>query len=295
MSFFSISRLSRLDVKWAGKHTGNFALFNVEHSNPYYEIIIVAEGPIYLQVESKKLELHSGELVILKPWEQHQAWKPTNEHANFFWVQFSCDPALRELSSLQFDNNADYLQHQDLRTSNPNEADPIILPQHCRSSRQYELLSLFEKLLETMAHPAGYFRLRCTIALWQIIEIIANQILSDKHNPLHISDSFNVYRRLVNLLDENYHITLEKQEIEVYTGRTYRYLCHIFKNYSGTTIVKYTNSLRIQRAEFLMLNTNKSIGEIAGEVGIADAFYFSKLFKKAKGLSPSEFRERYNA
>lgn len=294
MSFFSMSRLSRLDVKWAGHHRGNENLFKSEHSNPNYEIIMVASGPIYLQVESRKMELQSGDILILKPWERHKEWKPTYSQANFLWIQFSCSPALRELSSLQFNDNTQHLQHQDLRTFNTNDVDQIILPQYYRSSRQFELLSLFERLLQKLSKPEGYFRFRCTLLLAQILEMIAVQLLSDKQNPLHIPDSFIIYRKLVTTLDETYPVNLEERQIEEYMGRTYEYLCQIFKKYSGTTMVKYRNTLRIQRAKFLMQNTDKSIHEIAEEVGIADAFYFSKLFKKFEGLSPSEFRQQHD-
>lgn len=293
MSFFSMSRLSRLDVKWAGHHRGSENRFNSEHSNPNYEIIMVASGPIYMQVESRKMELQSGEILILKPWERHKEWKPMHNNANFLWVQFSCHPGLRELSSLQFNDNSQHLQYQDLRTFNTDEVDQIILPQYYPSSRQFELLSLFEKLLRTLSQPKGYFRFRCTLLLAQILEMIAIQLLSDKQNPLHIPDSFIIYRKMVTLLDETYPSNLEERHIEEYMGRTYEYLCHIFKKYSGTTMVKYRNTLRIQRAKFLMQNTDKSIHEIAEEVGIADAFYFSKLFKKIEGLSPSDFRQQH--
>lgn len=295
MSFFAMSRLSQLDVKWGGNHQGNRHFLNFEHSNPHYELIIIAAGPIYMQVESRKLELHSGDIILLKPWERHKAWKSTYAEANFFWVQFSCSPDLRELQSLQFDDSGHHLQQQDLRTANINEVDQIILPRLYRSSSQFELLSLFEKLLHTLSNPEGYFRFRCTLLLSQILEIISNYLLLNKQTSLHIPDSFIIYRKLVTLLDETYADNMEKIKIEQFMERTYEYLCQIFKKYSGTTIVKYTNTLRVQRAKFLMQNTDKSINEIAEEVGIADAFYFSKLFKKIEGQSPSEFRQCNNA
>ncbi|BBH24950.1 putative HTH-type transcriptional regulator YisR [Paenibacillus baekrokdamisoli] len=291
MSFFAMSRLTRLDVKWARNHAGNNHLLNKEHSNPNYEIIMVAAGPIYLQVESRKMELKSGDFLILKPWERHQSWKTTHSDANFFWVQFTADPLLGE-KTLQFDDSEQHLQPQDLRTNNTNAVDQIILPQFCQNIKQFELLSLFEKLIQTLSHPKGYFRFRSSLLLSQILEMIANNLLSNKQHPLYIPDSFIIYRKLVELLDETYHANLDKEVIEEYMERTYEYLCQIFKKYSGTTIVKYTNMLRIQKAKFLMQDTSKSINQISEEVGVVDSLYFSKLFKKLEGCSPSEFRQQ---
>ncbi|WP_284645049.1 hypothetical protein [Paenibacillus silviterrae] len=47
---FALSRLSRLDVKWAKPFRGSMVAFNeIEHYNPFFELLAVFEGPIYLQ------------------------------------------------------------------------------------------------------------------------------------------------------------------------------------------------------------------------------------------------------
>ena len=53
--------------------------------------------------------------------------------------------------------------------------------------------------------------------------------------------------------------------------------------------MKYINALRINEATHL-LETGKTIEEIAGEVGFNDPKYFSKVFKKSSGLSPSGYK-----
>lgn len=289
--FFSMSRLAKLDVKWSGHHSGNEHFYMRRHANPYYELIMVAEGPIYLQIEDAKLVLQSGETLILKPWERHMGWKETHEQANFFWVQFSCDPPFTEIHDLHKGlDSLSHLQVQDLRTSHEHDVDNLLLPRQYRFPRQYELLSMFEALLHTLTNPAGYFRYRAAIQFSQMLEKMAHAILSDNQNLLQIPDSFASYRKLVNLLHEIYDQNLPKEDIETYMDRTYEYLCQIFKRYSGITIVKYIHYLKMQRAKFLLSNTNKSIQEVAQDIGIDDAFYFSKLFKKYEGVNPTEFR-----
>jgi YesN/AraC family two-component response regulator len=56
--------------------------------------------------------------------------------------------------------------------------------------------------------------------------------------------------------------------------------------------VKYINSLRIEKAKAMLKNSNFSVEEIAYCVGINDRFYFSRIFKKELGISPTEYRKR---
>ncbi|TBL69945.1 helix-turn-helix transcriptional regulator [Paenibacillus thalictri] len=56
-------------------------------------------------------------------------------------------------------------------------------------------------------------------------------------------------------------------------------------------IVHYIHQLRVQRAKHLLEESKLPIQEIAREIGIDDAFYFSKIFKQIEGVPPSKYRE----
>ncbi|MBQ8658234.1 MAG: helix-turn-helix domain-containing protein [Clostridia bacterium] len=71
------------------------------------------------------------------------------------------------------------------------------------------------------------------------------------------------------------------------------YFCHFFKKRTGLSIMEYICSLRIQQAEKLLANTNKTIEEIAFAVGFKDRSYFCLTFKKRVGIPPSTYRRTY--
>lgn len=64
-----------------------------------------------------------------------------------------------------------------------------------------------------------------------------------------------------------------------------------FKQYTGSTPMQYILSIRIYNAEALLKNPQYNITEIANIVGYDNPLYFSRIFKKVKGLSPSEYRK----
>ncbi len=68
----------------------------------------------------------------------------------------------------------------------------------------------------------------------------------------------------------------------------------LFKIAYGLSPIKYINILRIERAKELIRYTNESFSDIATVVGFANLYYFSRMFKKEVGCTPSEFKEEYS-
>ena len=63
-----------------------------------------------------------------------------------------------------------------------------------------------------------------------------------------------------------------------------------FKIIVGMSPINYLNSYRLQRAAHMLIDTNKSIQEIAEDCGFNDNSYFSKLFKKKYSITPHDYR-----
>jgi two-component system response regulator YesN len=74
---------------------------------------------------------------------------------------------------------------------------------------------------------------------------------------------------------------------------TNTYICMLFKNTTGKTINEYITETRLERAKELLKSNDIPISDIAGLVGYGNPKYFSAVFKKMTGLTPSEYRERH--
>jgi AraC-like DNA-binding protein len=69
------------------------------------------------------------------------------------------------------------------------------------------------------------------------------------------------------------------------------YLNEVFKAYTGMTPYQYCIHAKINRAKMILSSGQASVKEIAWQVGFDDQYYFSRLFKKKTGYSPSEWME----
>ncbi len=94
----------------------------------------------------------------------------------------------------------------------------------------------------------------------------------------------------IKYLHENYHkkITLEKLSDVACLSNSY--LSKLFKEELDKTIFEYLTELRIGKAKRELIYSNSNLQNVAELVGYDDASYFSKVFKKEEGISPSEFR-----
>lgn len=72
-----------------------------------------------------------------------------------------------------------------------------------------------------------------------------------------------------------------------------RYLSDTLKKETGKTTTEHIHLYLIDEAKEILLKPHKSIAEVAYELGFEYPQYFSRLFKKKEGLSPSEYREKY--
>lgn len=87
--------------------------------------------------------------------------------------------------------------------------------------------------------------------------------------------------------------TLTLEEVATQVNLSSYYLSKLFKEYFDKTFVEYLTELRIQKAKTYLLNGATPLKEIAINIGYKDPNYFSRVFKKETGLSPSEYRHKY--
>ena len=65
------------------------------------------------------------------------------------------------------------------------------------------------------------------------------------------------------------------------------------KQETGSTLIDYINTQRVNRAAQLLVQNNHTIAAVAEEVGILDVNYFTKIFKKTLGVTPTRYRREH--
>lgn len=94
-------------------------------------------------------------------------------------------------------------------------------------------------------------------------------------------------------ITENYNKLITLEIVSRQIGFNPAYFSSMFKKMTGQNFMDYLTEIRITNAQALLSQTDKSIADIAYEVGYSDIKYFSKLFRKYTKLNPTEFRKLY--
>ncbi len=287
----SLSYKSRLQVKWAGVLRPYRTFFQKQHFNPNYELIAVSGEPLHLIVEEEKKILRSGDVLILYPWQRHRGWNPESATGEFYWVQFTADPPFSALSSQDVTASRQKPGIRLMRTMAEEEEGVLPLARSLHFPSKFKLLSQIELLVNEMTQMKDNYLYKSNLLLGGILEMLSEETLKhlERDTP-EVSPSFLLFRRAVSFLDNFFMEDIGKELLENQFERSYEYLGQVFKKYSGITLLDYVQQLRVQRACYLLMNTEKTVKAVGEEVGFEDAFHFSKVFKRSTGFSPSLYR-----
>jgi len=104
--------------------------------------------------------------------------------------------------------------------------------------------------------------------------------------------SKSLVRSAITYMEENYGQPLSYKDVakEVFVSPSY--FLSLFKQETGSTFVDHLTALRIDKAKQLLASTEKSVAEIAFEVGFNNPNYFSSTFKKLSGMTAKEYRSK---
>jgi AraC-like DNA-binding protein len=81
------------------------------------------------------------------------------------------------------------------------------------------------------------------------------------------------------------------EEISSYAGMNKTYFCLFFKKHYGMSFTDFLNKKRIDEASLMLMNPVASIAEVATACGFPTVTYFNRIFRKYKGMTPTEYRK----
>ncbi|MCI7794013.1 AraC family transcriptional regulator [bacterium] len=108
-----------------------------------------------------------------------------------------------------------------------------------------------------------------------------------------LRDYSPVVQKVINHINLNLGSQLSLKSLASMCFISPSYLSNLFKQETGTTLIDYINTQRIGRAAQILSYTDKSVAAVAEQVGILDVNYFTKMFKKSTGTTPTQYRREH--
>lgn len=122
------------------------------------------------------------------------------------------------------------------------------------------------------------------------VQALAGYMKSVQKN--HKIKNHQVINKIRRFIRDNFHRSLTLEEIAGSVFLSTYYVSRIFKEEQGMTIMDYLTKVRLEEAKKLLRNPRYHIDEISERLGYNDPSYFSKVFRRYEGMSPSQFRQQ---
>ncbi len=148
-----------------------------------------------------------------------------------------------------------------------------------------KLMSMLQQLIQNYFIRSNLSFLQSKALFLNILEEI---VLSVK--LLDYQDKKEKMSSIIEYMQENYANNMTVPDIANHFNIERRKLTYVFEKRMGVSPTTYLTDLRIQKSKLLLRTSDLSLSEISEKVGYTDYFYFSRVFKKVTGLSPTEFR-----
>lgn len=234
-----------------------------------WQIIYIAAGKGHFILDGKEVIVPAGSMVLFQPKQVQDYFYFGKDKTQVWFVHFTG----REVRNI--------LRHYEIPT------DGYIL--HTGISREYE--DLFRRMRDELV--------RCSWGYEEMLTYLFRELLMTMHRRMtenaprvsgFIQDEIDRARAF---FDEHYNEEISIEQYAVSRNMSTSWFNRSFRSAVGTSPMQYILDVRIRNAQTLLETTDYSVTSIAALVGYENPMYFSRLFRKAKGLSPSKYRKTF--
>jgi AraC-like DNA-binding protein len=150
------------------------------------------------------------------------------------------------------------------------------------------LCELLEELCQYHLRPDNRAKLKVKALFLRVLDEI---LATASHKKVLEKKDF--IKEITNYIHEHYRENLSVSGLAEEFGIEGRQLAYLFKKNLGMSPQNYLTAYRMNKARDNLRTSKDTIIQIANQVGYTDSFYFSKLFKKYEGISPTYYREKF--
>ena len=243
-------------------------------SHDFWEIVCIREGNVCVNADGHIFHLSKGDVIFHKPMELHKFNIEGTQTATLFITSFVASGTIME----QFENCVCRLsKEQNLALTN------MISFLRNKCSLSHDSLGCLRMLKEDQVKFQIF---TCMLELWILSLIKTNETIDETLNTTETI----AYRKAIETMEARICDWITVPEIASECNVSVSYLKKIFAKYAGFGIHQYFLKLKISHATFL-LKKGLSVTEIATMLSFSSYNYFSTVFRRETGLTPSEYKK----
>ncbi len=244
------------------------------HYHPYYELYFLVSGSCRMFIDHTIYYLSAGDIVMLAPYQLHQTIYGSGQPAERFTANFV--PSYIEYFASQCSDDglsSIFARH---RLSVPKE-------------QQNYVTELFQQMSRETLSNDCYSRIQLKSFLFQLLTFLGRcREPEEPYQTLDPDDAIIQDAAQYIYIHHSEPLTLEAVAKAAHMSPAW--FSRKFHRAVGLGFKEYLTHVRLENAAELLLTTSLSVTEIALNCGFSNGNYFGDAFKKARGVSPREFR-----
>lgn len=261
-----------------------------------YILYVIRDGDMYLEEDNVRYHLKKGDFFLLEPGLFHQGYKMAT--CSYYYVHFRHSDLTRIKEEKELAAVYDMLEKRriSLLSYNLDENDPTdpyaIFKKHDNILHYQENKGILHMAVSIYNKREEHYKRQAAVELHRYLMNVAHGFVLQEnvtHKGKTMKKSENKVDEIIDYLNSNYMNKMSSIIIEERFEVNFDYINRIFLERTGNTIFHYLNSIRIGHAKELISSTNLKFSEIAYLTGIEDNYYFTRIFKKYCGLTPSQY------
>lgn len=233
-----------------------------------YQLLYIASGKGHFFIDGEDKIITAGHMILYRPKEVQKYVYYGVDQTEVYWIHFT-------------GNNVKNI----LRSHGISDEQKVM---YCGTSLEYT--RIFKQIIHELQHCQEDYEELLSMLLMEIFISLHRQIVK-KHT---IKNEYleSEMELATQYFSDNYNTAINIEEYAASRGMSISWFIRNFKQYTNVTPMQYIVSLRMTNAQMLLENTNYNVKEISYIVGYDNPLYFSRIFSKQKGVSPSEYRKQ---
>lgn len=271
MRAMKISQELRVERK---KISANYEMKDT-HFHPYFELYYLYSGSCDTFIQKEIYHIKAGDLVLIPNMEIHKTMRYSEGTNKRIVLNF----ASNYLDSLRTECGAE-------ETKRLLKLTIVSVP---RGQRVY-VENLFNQIIYENEQQDDYQKILKRNYVYELL-IFMHRISRHRDSHSTLPEGEERFIAATEYICENYAQSLTLEVLAKQFNMSPTYFSKVFKKYTSFGFKEYLLHIRLKEASIRLLESNKSITEIAGECGFEDSNYFSDVFKRKKGITPSQYRK----
>lgn len=244
------------------------------HWHKEFEILRVESGVLYLSIDQRSYKMETGDIAFIESGSLHSG---ILENCVFTYAVFDLSMLCRRKS----DAINKFIE--------PIMCRKISFCEFFKTGKNTNIESIVDRLFSAFDNSNDFGVLDFYAEAFNLLRALYSGGYIKKIKNTKYEHQLAKIADIIDFIEEHYREPLTLSTLSKKAGMNEKYFCRFFKEFTNITPIDYINRLRIENAAHSLLEAGFTVTEAALDNGFNDISYFSKTFKKYKGVSPKKY------